>query len=61
VKRWVESGVLFRVGDDEKLLHIYPLGKSDLKDATKPARRRGRKAPRARSRKRARGPRRVNR
>lgn len=27
VERWIEFGAVFRVGPDQKLLHIYPLGK----------------------------------
>jgi hypothetical protein len=35
--RWVESGVLFKVGTgrDAKLLHLYPLVKGDFKPARK--------------------------
>jgi DNA-binding MarR family transcriptional regulator len=25
VQRWERSGVLFRIGEDEQLLHLYPL------------------------------------
>jgi len=25
VKRWQNSGIVFRVGDEEQLLHVYPL------------------------------------
>jgi hypothetical protein len=31
--RWVEAGIVFRVGPDEYPLHLYPLTKGALKSA----------------------------
>ena len=31
--RWIEAGILFRVGADELPLHIYPIPKSAIKTA----------------------------
>jgi hypothetical protein len=31
--RWIEAGIVFRVGADQHPLHLYPLTKSALKSA----------------------------
>jgi DNA-binding MarR family transcriptional regulator len=32
VARWIESGIVVRVGEDEHPLHVYPLSKDSLKE-----------------------------
>jgi hypothetical protein len=31
ISRWIEAGIVVRVGTDQHPLHVYPLAKSDLK------------------------------
>lgn len=35
VARWTEEGVVYRVGQEQLLLHIYPLSKTAIRRATK--------------------------
>jgi hypothetical protein len=30
--RWIEAGIIVRVGEDEHPLHVYPLSKDSLKE-----------------------------
>ena len=35
ITKWVEAGVMIRVGDDKLPLHLYPLIKADIKTKEK--------------------------
>lgn len=35
VGRWIEEGVIYRVGQEQLLLHIYPLSKTAIRRAAK--------------------------
>lgn len=33
LSRWIEAGVVVRVGDDDLPLHVFPISKQNLKEA----------------------------